>query len=52
MIGLYRLLLRLYPRSFRTEFGDELVAVFAEELGRAGGPLGRLAVVRRAGRDR
>jgi predicted permease len=28
----YRALLRLYPRSFRLEYGDEMCAVFAREL--------------------
>ena len=30
MIGFYRLLLRLYPASFRAEYGDELCTAFAE----------------------
>ena len=32
MIGFYRALLRLYPASFRAEYGDELCAAFAERL--------------------
>ena len=32
MIGFYRLLLRLYPASFRAEYGDELCAAFAETV--------------------
>ncbi len=36
-MGFYRALLRLYPRSFRAEYGDEMRAVFARELkGRTG----------------
>ena len=31
MIGIYRLLLRLYPRSFRLRFRQELIDAFAEE---------------------
>jgi len=30
VIGFYRLLLRLYPASFRAEYGDELCTAFAE----------------------
>ena len=30
MLGLYRTLLRLYPASFRQEFGEEMIAVFRE----------------------
>ena len=26
----YRALLRLYPQSFRAEYGDEMAAIFAE----------------------
>jgi len=32
VIGLYRALLRLYPASFRAEYGDELCAAFAESV--------------------
>jgi putative ABC transport system permease protein len=35
---IYRLLLRLYPRSFRAEYGDEMIKDFARE------PLWRVAV--------
>lgn len=31
-MGLYRLLLRLFPASFRAEYGDEMCAVFAKRL--------------------
>lgn len=31
-MGFYRALLRLYPKSFRTQYGDEMCAVFAREL--------------------
>jgi predicted permease len=34
---LYRLLLRLYPKSFRLEYGGEMSAVFAEERRRVRG---------------
>lgn len=50
MIGLYRLLLRLYPASFRAEYGDEMVAVFALACAEAS-PLGRLALLGRAVAD-
>ncbi len=41
---LYRLLLRLYPRSFRNEYGAEMAAVFRQRLRAASGPLGRASV--------
>jgi len=40
----YRALLRLYPRSFRLEYGDEMCAVFARDLTGAAGP-GRIALL-------
>ena len=43
MIRLYRALLWLYPTSFRLEYGDEMGAVFAQDLAGAG-PLGRLGL--------
>jgi hypothetical protein len=30
MLGLYRGLLRLYPASYRNQFGDEMIEVFRE----------------------
>ena len=42
---LYRLLLRLYPASFRHEYGGEMAAVFGERLRDAGGPVARAAVM-------
>ena len=33
LTGLYRRLLNLYPRSFREEFGEELLDVFEQALG-------------------
>jgi len=45
VIRLYRALLRCYPASFRLDYGDEMAAVFAEELRRAGGPAGRLGLL-------
>ncbi|HZD32469.1 MAG TPA: ABC transporter permease, partial [Candidatus Angelobacter sp.] len=41
---LYRLLLHLYPSSYRAEYGDEMSAVFAEQLRHADGPLSRFAL--------
>lgn len=40
----YRALLRLYPRSFRSEYGDQMLAVIAERRRDAPGPLARLAL--------
>jgi putative ABC transport system permease protein len=40
---LYRLLLHLYPRSFRHEYGGEMAAVFAERW-RSAGPGGRVLI--------
>lgn len=40
---LYRLLLHLYPRSFRNEYGGEMAAVFAQRWWRAG-PVGRALI--------
>ena len=37
----YRLLLHLYPSSFRAEYGDEMSAIFALELGRSDGMAAR-----------
>ncbi|MGH7465404.1 MAG: hypothetical protein ACREK1_09525, partial [Longimicrobiales bacterium] len=39
----YRALLRLFPASFRSEYGDEMSAVFARRL-RDATPVGRLLV--------
>jgi predicted permease len=36
-MNFYRLLLHLYPSSFRAEYGDEMSAIFAQELGRSSG---------------
>lgn len=41
MIRFYRALLRLYPASFRREYGDEMIAVFAHAY-RDAAPLGRI----------
>lgn len=43
----YRALLRLFPKSFRAEYGDEMCAVFARELKDAAGPA-RLVILARA----
>ena len=37
---LYRLLLHLYPSSYRAEYGDEMSAIFAQELRRTSGLAG------------
>src|SRR5215203_2796447 len=42
-MDLYRVLLHLYPRSFRAEYGDEMVAVFRRTLRDRSGA-GRLAL--------
>lgn len=43
-MSLYRLLLHLYPRSFRNEYGDEMRHIFAMRLGEASSGPGRLVV--------
>ena len=40
----YRLLLRLYPASFRNEYGQEMAAIFERRLRDAAGLPGRIAV--------
>ncbi|HVS13773.1 MAG TPA: ABC transporter permease [Thermoanaerobaculia bacterium] len=40
----YRALLRLYPASFRHEYGDEMTAIFRARRRVAGGALARLAL--------
>ena len=40
----YRALLRLYPKSFRVEYGSELLAVIADRRAEAGGLGGRIAL--------
>ena len=50
MIRLYRTLLRLYPASFRMEYGDEMTAVFAQAYADAT-PTGRVALFLRAAGD-
>src|ERR1700678_1199275 len=40
-MNFYRLLLHLYPYSFRAEYGDEMSAIFALELGRRSGMAAR-----------
>jgi putative ABC transport system permease protein len=44
MIRFYRLLLRLYPASFRAEYGDEMMAVFAQASADAS-PIGRIGLL-------
>jgi putative ABC transport system permease protein len=41
----YHALLRLYPASFRDEYGDELAAAFASRHAHASGLAGRLAMI-------
>ncbi len=38
---LYRMLLHLYPSSYRAEYGDEMTAIFAQELRQSGGELAK-----------
>jgi putative ABC transport system permease protein len=45
------LLLRLYPASFRAEYGEDMRAVFAAEWRRAAGVGARIALLARAFRD-
>ena len=40
-MNLYRLLLRLYPSSYRAEYGDEMTAIFAQQLRQSSGMLGQ-----------
>jgi predicted permease len=40
----YRILLRLFPASFRGEYGSEMESIFARRLGQASGVLPRLAL--------
>lgn len=44
MTRLFRLLLLLYPASFRVEYGGEMRAVFAARMREAGSPLARAAL--------
>src|SRR5262245_13202857 len=41
----YRALLRLYPASFRHEYGDEMARLFADRLRDADGPIERWGLV-------
>lgn len=40
-MNLYRLLLHLYPSSYRAEYGDEMTAIFAQQLRRSTALLSR-----------
>ena len=40
-MNFYRMLLHLYPSSFRAEYGDEMSAIFSLELDRCGGMAAR-----------
>jgi putative ABC transport system permease protein len=44
MMRFYRALLHLYPSSFRSEYGAEMVAIFRARLRDAGSPVARLTV--------
>jgi predicted permease len=44
----YRILLRLYPASFRAEYGAEMLAIFATASAASRGPAGRALVALRA----
>jgi putative ABC transport system permease protein len=46
MGALYRMLLRLYPASFRAEYGSELASAFEESNRGRGGPAGAVAAFR------
>ena len=48
MTSFYRLLLRLYPMSFRSEYGAEMLAIFVASAAAARGAGGRAALVGRA----
>lgn len=41
LMTFYKLLLHFYPSSYRAEYGDEMSAIFAQELRRSSGPLAR-----------
>ena len=45
---LYQTLLRLYPKSFRAEYGEEMAAVFVRRWQDATGPVARLALLAQA----
>jgi putative ABC transport system permease protein len=44
-MNFYRLLLHLYPSSFRAEYGDEMSAIFALELERSSGMAARCGLL-------
>ena len=45
VVGLYRLLLYLYPSDFRQDFGDEMLDTFASRLGDVDGVLSSAGVL-------
>ncbi|HEX4441816.1 MAG TPA: ABC transporter permease [Thermoanaerobaculia bacterium] len=51
LLSFYRLLLRLYPASFRSEYGAEMAAIFAASTAAADGWASRVALALRAGAD-
>jgi hypothetical protein len=50
VIRLYRALLRLYPSSFRAEYGEEMSAAFAQAHARTT-PVGRIGLFLRTAAD-
>jgi hypothetical protein len=49
--SLYRLLLRLYPASFRAEYAEEMAWAFDRQLSRTRGPFGGIALFSRVALD-
>jgi putative ABC transport system permease protein len=50
-MSLYRVLLHLYPSSFRAEYGREMTALFARRYRDAASPQARAALLAAAGGD-
>ena len=51
MVRLYRMLLRLYPRAFREEFGHEMELLMRDRLREESGRFGRIGLFRRCATD-
>ncbi len=45
MIDIYKLLLHLYPSSYRAEYGGEMSAIFEEELRNSSGAVSKVALL-------